>query len=409
LSRSGLFDQLSDAELSQKALGTSAYVGTDGTDYVELTFTTPTHGLSTTVILADGAVAGSVNGSDISAAIKGINDALEAAGISTISASEDSDGKLVITGTETYTVAETLQGAYAATGLAASYNGVAKTYDYNGLADYNEGDVVTGMREDGSQESFLVTATLGVTGNGRTFDEFAALSSTQRLNNNLNPNAKVFRQRDGAGTAIQYEQGTVVYDDSNGRYYLTRGASGNYSDPSTSAANASVKKEFLELGTSLPGLSDYNEFDANTDYSLDDIVSYDGNLYVASSSITNGQASPLDGGSWVKFNVAVSGTQSLLDMDNDLSDFSVADLRGFIQIGATSRAQNGAEMSRLEVSNEMLATNHANIEAANSTLADVDVATESTAFARANILVQSAAAMLAQANTSQSVALSLLQ
>ena len=409
LSRSGLFNQLSEAELSQKALGSAAYAGTDGTDYVELTFTTPTHGLSASVILADGAVAGSVNGSDISAAIKGINDALEAAGITTISASEDSDGKLVITGTETYTIGEALSGGYGATGLAGTYNGVAKTYDYNGLADYNEGDVVTGMREDGSQESFLVTATLGVTGNGRTFDEFAALSSTQRLNNNINPNATVFRELDGAGGAVTYTAGTVVYDDSNGRYYLTRGASGNYSDASTNATSAADKGEFLELGTSLPGLSDYSEFNASSDYSLDDIVSYDGNLYVASTSITNGQASPLDGGNWVKLNVAVSGTQSLLDLDNDLSDFSVADLRGFIQIGATSRAQNGAEMSRLEVSNEMLATNHANIEAANSTLADVDVATESTAFARANILVQSAAAMLAQANTSQSVALSLLQ
>jgi flagellin len=80
-----------------------------------------------------------------------------------------------------------------------------------------------------------------------------------------------------------------------------------------------------------------------------------------------------------------------------------------IQVAATSRAQNGAEQYRLEKSNEMLATNQANLEAANSKLYDVDVATESTAFARANILVQSSAAMLAQANNAQTVALSLLQ
>jgi len=164
-------------------------------------------------------------------------------------------------------------------------------------------------------------------------------------------------------------------------------------------------------------LSDFEAYSTTTDYSRDDIVSYDGNLYVATASIDLGQGSPLDNntlngdgtGHWVKLSVSVNGSQNLMDMDNDLSDFSVAQLKAFIQLGATSRAQNGAEMARLEVSNEMLATNHTNLEAANSRLADVDVAIESTQFAKNNILVQSAAAMLAQANTSQSVALSLLQ
>ena len=49
-----------------------------------------------------------------------------------------------------------------------------------------------------------------------------------------------------------------------------------------------------------------------------------------------------------------------------------------------------------------------NIDAARSRLADVDVALESTNLAKQNILVQSAAAMLSQANASQNVALQLL-
>jgi len=405
LSRSGLFDQLSEASLSEKAISSAAYAGTTAADTLQLDFTTPTHGLTARVILSDGIADGQVNGSDISSAIKGINDALAAAGITTITASEDSDGKLVIIGEETYTIAETLGGAYATTNLAGTYDAVAQTYDYNALADYNVGDVVTGARSDGSQESFLIST--AVTGNGRTFDEFAALANTTRLNNNLNPNSKVFV----AGTT-SYEAGDVLYNDADGRYYLSRG-DGTYGGGTNNTADidaATGSAEFLALGSSLPGLSDYSAYDSTTDYFKDDIISYDGNLYVAATTITNGEGSPLDNtADWVRLSAAVSGSQSLLDMDNDLSDFSVGDLRGFIQFGATSRAQNGAEMSRLEVSNEMLATNKANLEAANSNLADVDVATESTAFARANILVQSAAAMLAQANTSQSVALSLLQ
>ena len=382
-----------------------------------MVITTPTHGLSATVTLSDGATSGQVNGSDISAQIKGINDALELAGITTVKASESSDGELVLSGTEGFTVAET-GGVYA--GLVSTNDNVAKSYEYNALADYRVGDVVTGVRSDGSKESFLITNSdaasggagaindAGVTGNGRSFDQFAALAETTRLNNNINPGVQVFVAADGAGAAVTYDAGEVVYDDSNGRYYLTRGAAGDYSNASADTTTQN-KTEFLELGSELPGLSDFEGYSATKNYSRDDIVSYDGNLYVAQSAIDLGSGSPLDGGPWTKLSVSVNGSQSLMDMDNDLSDFSVAQLKEFIQLGAVSRAQNGAEMSRLEVSNEMLATNHTNMEAANSRLADVDVALESTQFAKNNILVQSAAAMLAQANTSQSVALSLLQ
>ena len=98
----------------------------------------------------------------------------------------------------------------------------------------------------------------------------------------------------------------------------------------------------------------------------------------------------------------------LTDSSKVLSDFSVDDFVNFIQNAATGRATNGAEMSRLEQSLALLTTNHANIEGARSRLMDVDIATESTHFAKHNILVQSSAAMLAQANAVPNVALQLL-
>jgi flagellin len=79
-----------------------------------------------------------------------------------------------------------------------------------------------------------------------------------------------------------------------------------------------------------------------------------------------------------------------------------------IQNVATFRAQNGAEQSRLNFASDLLVTNKANLEAANSRIADVDVAQESTQLARWNILVQSGTAMLAQANQTAQVALKLL-
>ncbi len=75
---------------------------------------------------------------------------------------------------------------------------------------------------------------------------------------------------------------------------------------------------------------------------------------------------------------------------------------------ATLRATNGAQSSRLSFASEMLDTNKANLEAANSRIIDVDVATESTQLARANILVQAGSSMLSQANASSQTALRLI-
>jgi flagellin-like hook-associated protein FlgL len=93
---------------------------------------------------------------------------------------------------------------------------------------------------------------------------------------------------------------------------------------------------------------------------------------------------------------------------NNLADYTVDDFVTFIQNGATARANNGAEMSRLEASHALLTTNHANLESARSRLMDVDIAVESTHFAKHNILVQSSAAMLSQANSLPNIALQLL-
>ena len=105
--------------------------------------------------------------------------------------------------------------------------------------------------------------------------------------------------------------------------------------------------------------------------------------------------------------ITTSGV-NLLDEDRTLAKYSVDDFTNFIQNAATARADNGAEMSRLESSYSLLTVNHANIEAARSRLMDVDIAIESTHFAKHNILVQSSAAMLSQANGIPNVALQLL-
>jgi flagellin-like hook-associated protein FlgL len=76
---------------------------------------------------------------------------------------------------------------------------------------------------------------------------------------------------------------------------------------------------------------------------------------------------------------------------------------------ADMRAQNGAEMSRINFAQDLLDINVTNLEAANSRIIDVDVASESSQLARFQILQQAGTAMLAQANTSQQSLVRLLQ
>lgn len=75
---------------------------------------------------------------------------------------------------------------------------------------------------------------------------------------------------------------------------------------------------------------------------------------------------------------------------------------------ASDRANIGANISRLNSTSEGLSVLKDNLSAATSRIKDVDVAEESTSFARYNILVQAGTAMLAQANATPQSALRLL-
>jgi flagellin len=75
---------------------------------------------------------------------------------------------------------------------------------------------------------------------------------------------------------------------------------------------------------------------------------------------------------------------------------------------AADRAQVGANQSALNMYSENLGVLKDNLSAANSRIKDVNVAEESTQYARYNILVQAGTAMLSQANASPQSALRLL-
>jgi len=75
---------------------------------------------------------------------------------------------------------------------------------------------------------------------------------------------------------------------------------------------------------------------------------------------------------------------------------------------ASDRATVGTNEETMAYNNNQLSTLKNNLSAANSQITDVDVAQESTTYAKYNILVQSGTAMLAQANSLPQSVLKLL-
>ena len=92
----------------------------------------------------------------------------------------------------------------------------------------------------------------------------------------------------------------------------------------------------------------------------------------------------------------------------DIDTLSLGFFRSAIENIASLRATNAAGMARLQLAEDHVRLTVSNLEAANSRIMDVDVAAESTRFAKYNILSQASAAMLAQANQAPATALMLL-
>ncbi len=87
---------------------------------------------------------------------------------------------------------------------------------------------------------------------------------------------------------------------------------------------------------------------------------------------------------------------------------AITALDAAIQSVATSRGTLGTTQNRLTATLTNLANMHENLSAANSRIKDVDVASESAAMTRNQILQQAGVAVLAQANQLPQAALSLI-
>ena len=116
-----------------------------------------------------------------------------------------------------------------------------------------------------------------------------------------------------------------------------------------------------------------------------------------------------DGGQTVALTkITLAAIVTALNAVTKLGSLTITNVTNYIGNIATYRATNGASSNRLQYALDMLSINKVNLEAANGRILDADIASESTQFAKLQILSQANSAMLSQANLLPQAALRLI-
>jgi len=139
------------------------------------------------------------------------------------------------------------------------------------------------------------------------------------------------------------------------------------------------------------------------------------NTYGGGLSVTNSS----DAGSYQIKAADLTYISSAISSSTDVNSVSatltasnastyVTNITNLISHLTSTQSYVGSNISRLQNVSDQLASYGENLSAANSRIVDVDVAEESSNYARLQILVQTATAMLAQANVIPQIALRLI-
>jgi flagellin-like hook-associated protein FlgL len=103
-----------------------------------------------------------------------------------------------------------------------------------------------------------------------------------------------------------------------------------------------------------------------------------------------------------------TGIKSLFDSTYDLDEFDMSEFQGFLEKLSTAMGTNGAETEAIKQRLKDLQNTYHSSELAHAKVDSVDIAKESTKFAKRSVLLQATASILLQANQINDVALSLL-
>jgi len=230
-------------------------------------------------------------------------------------------------------------------------------------------------------------------------DDAAGLAVSTRFDAQIN---RISAANSNVGNAISYAQTQDGFLQKVGKALdrMSELATLSQDVTKTDTDRGMYNTEYQKLGTYVTDLSSKN---------FNGVTLFDGNALGVTTdsdaSTVSMNALSFKPGAGTTYNTANTDTvDTLANAQTALRDVKLA-----IDTLANDRANVGANISVLSSYQDQLSVLKINLSQATSRIKDVDVADESTKYARFNILVQSGTAMLAQANQSTQGVLKLLQ
>ncbi|MFE4197568.1 flagellin [Paenarthrobacter sp. NPDC056912] len=239
----------------------------------------------------------------------------------------------------------------------------------------------------------------------RAADDAAGLAISEGLKSQVSGSAVAARNAQDGISIIQTTEGALTEVHSvlqRMRDLAVQGAS----DTNNGDARAAIKKEADSLGKELDRITESTNFNGidllkggtktiqvGTAGSANDVISVTlGDVATAAGTLSSATGAT---GFDVSTNAAAQTTITAID--------------AAITAVSAQRSDLGANQNRLDHAIKSLTVSGENLQAAQSRIADTDMAAEMVKYTKANILSQAGTAMLAQANQSGQGVLSLLR
>lgn len=242
----------------------------------------------------------------------------------------------------------------------------------------------------------------------RAADDAAGLSISEGLKSQVTGSAQASRNAQDGISVIQTTEGALTEVHSilqRMRDLAVQGAN----DTNNDDARAAIKKEADSLGEEMGRLTEATNFNG-----IDLLKGGSLSIQVGAGSVAANDQITVTLADVATDVAGLSGAAGAGAVDFDVTDATtaattIASIDDAIKAISTSRSDLGASQNRLEHAVKSLNVAGENLQAAQSRIADVDMAQEMVKFTKANILSQAGTAMLAQANQSSQGVLSLLR
>lgn len=232
-------------------------------------------------------------------------------------------------------------------------------------------------------------------------DDAAGLAISEKMKAQIRGLGQAERNANDGISLVQTAEGAM--DEISGMLVRMRELSVQAANGTTdSAQKGFLNTEFGQLSDEISRIANSTEFNGTNLLNGASEVT----LQVGSSSEENSRIT-------VSLKNVTAGSSGLNVASSDISTASGAraamdSLDQAITDLSEQRGKLGAVQNRLSSTVRNLATTRENLSASNSRIRDVDVADESVAMTRSQILMQAGTAVLAQANQVPSMALSLI-